>query len=256
MGAPSMGLAELRQLAREFSLDFLELRTVEGTTDLPQLLVQGSLEAPHGTTPPIRLVASNLRLLNAGAADVENFLGYAAVADHFGAPYVRVFGGGAIGQDVTGDELASIRDILAHCRRALKSRGLRCEILLETHFAFSSAQTCRRLNDSFGEPVPILWDSHHTWRRGGETPEEAWNLIGPWVRHIHYKDSRMEPGAKGDGRYVLPGHGEFPSRELMRLLRAQGYAGGLSLEWEKLWHPELPDLRDALADFVEITGRV
>lgn len=136
----------------------------------------------------------------------------------------------------------------------MKSRGFRCEILLETHFAFSSARICRSLNDRLYDPVLILWDSHHTWRRGHEAPDVAWNLLSPWIRHIHYKDSRMYPGSSIDGCYVSPGQGEFPTELLMRELRASDYYYGLSLEWEKFWHPELPDLREVIPAFVRLTA--
>ena len=41
--------------------------------------------------------------------------------------------------------------------------------------------------------------------------------------------------------YVLFGGGEFPADECMRLLEQSGYEGWYSLEWEKMWHPELAD---------------
>jgi sugar phosphate isomerase/epimerase len=44
--------------------------------------------------------------------------------------------------------------------------------------------------------------------------------------------------------YVLFGGGEFPIARFVRLLKDSGYNGWLSLEWEKMWHPELagPDV--------------
>jgi sugar phosphate isomerase/epimerase len=45
---------------------------------------------------------------------------------------------------------------------------------------------------------------------------------------------------------VLPGDGQMPLAELVALLRAQQFAGVISLEWEKLWHPYLPPLRTAM----------
>ena len=38
----------------------------------------------------------------------------------------------------------------------------------------------------------------------------------------------------------------MPLAELVTLLRAEQFDGFISLEWEKLWHPYLPPLRDAL----------
>ena len=45
---------------------------------------------------------------------------------------------------------------------------------------------------------------------------------------------------------MLPGDGQAPLAAIVSLLRAQQFAGSVSLEWEKLWHPYLPPLRTAL----------
>ena len=39
--------------------------------------------------------------------------------------------------------------------------------------------------------------------------------------------------------YVLFRGGEFPAIECMQLLLNDGYTRWHSLEWEKMWHPEL-----------------
>jgi sugar phosphate isomerase/epimerase len=254
MGAPGLSLAGLRELARRFSLDFIELRTVCASTDLPGLLERGALGEAEGDDVPVRLVASDLRLLEAGPGEVEAFLRYAAVAEHLRAPYVRVFGGGNVGQELGEDDLERVAERLDLCREEMSRRGFGAEILMETHFAFSSARMCRALNDRLRVPVSLLWDSHHTWRRSNESPESAWAMIGPWIRHIHYKDSRLRSGSGIDGCYVPPGEGEFPTMALMKHLRANGYSHGLSLEWEKLWHPELPGLDEVLPAFVALTS--
>jgi sugar phosphate isomerase/epimerase len=119
-------------------------------------------------------------------------------------------------------------------------------MLLETHDSFSHPECCQKLNEILREPLGILWDSHHTWKISGESPEETWSKLGSWVKHIHYKDSIEEDALL---HYVLPGTGEFPTTSLLRLLQGKGYDGGFSLEWEKLWHPELPPLRNALEKF-------
>ena len=53
------------------------------------------------------------------------------------------------------------------------------------------------------------------------------------------------PSARHPFTYVLPGEGEFPTGPIMELLGKE-YAGVVSLEWEKLWHPYLPPLDEAL----------
>jgi len=53
-----------------------------------------------------------------------------------------------------------------------------------------------------------------------------------------------QPGPRLPYSYVLPGAGEFPMRALCTAL--SGYDGVLSLEWERLWHPDLPPMDEAL----------
>jgi sugar phosphate isomerase/epimerase len=64
---------------------------------------------------------------------------------------------------------------------------------------------------------------------------------------VHVKDSISVPSARHPFTYVLPGDGEFPMAPLLAALRADSFAGPLSLEWEKMWHPYLAPLDDALA---------
>jgi sugar phosphate isomerase/epimerase len=123
-----------------------------------------------------------------------------------------------------------------------------CEILLETHSAFSAPISCVRLNARLENPVRILWDAHHTWRSAGESPSESWNQIGEWVRHVHFSDSQSREAPTGYD-CVLPGTGEYPVEALRELLWEKHYAYGISLEWERLWHPELGDVREALDQF-------
>jgi sugar phosphate isomerase/epimerase len=46
---------------------------------------------------------------------------------------------------------------------------------------------------------------------------------------------------------VFTGKGEYPFGELSEALRSGGYAGAVSLEWERKWHPTLEPLEEVLA---------
>ena len=249
LGAPEFSLAQCEALAGEFGLDFLELRALEGHTDLPALFEERAAEPVRIA---LRMLGSSLRLTEASSADVEAFYGYAALAHRLHIPYLRVFGGGRVGDGVSAAQLARAAECVERVRGEMRARGWKGEILLETHDAFSIPEACLELNRRISKPLNLLWDSHHTWRFGGETPAETWRKIGPLVRHVHYKDSVAEGRQL---RYVLPGDGEFPHAALFEVLHTHAYLGGVSLEWEKLWHPELPPLRDALESFARIAGR-
>jgi sugar phosphate isomerase/epimerase len=45
---------------------------------------------------------------------------------------------------------------------------------------------------------------------------------------------------------ALLGEGEIPVRQQLEVLRRVGYGGYISFEWEKKWHPELPEAEVAL----------
>jgi sugar phosphate isomerase/epimerase len=49
---------------------------------------------------------------------------------------------------------------------------------------------------------------------------------------------------------VLIGEGDFPARALVALLRENSYQRFISLEWEKRWHPHIPDPEIALPHFI------
>jgi sugar phosphate isomerase/epimerase len=60
------------------------------------------------------------------------------------------------------------------------------------------------------------------------------------------KDSIGKPSARHPFTYVLPGDGEMPLAETLAVLRENNFSGCVSLEWERMWHPYLPPLRNAL----------
>jgi fatty-acyl-CoA synthase len=63
---------------------------------------------------------------------------------------------------------------------------------------------------------------------------------------------RQSASAAGrpDRQLVLLGEGEVPVRDMLRALARRGYAGWVSVEWEKKWHPEIPDPEIALPQHI------
>ena len=54
----------------------------------------------------------------------------------------------------------------------------------------------------------------------------------------------------------MPGEGNIPILPIVRQLLTDGYDGYFSLEWERKWHPELPDIGLALTDFTGLMKEV
>lgn len=245
LGCAELDMKQLGDLAREFGLDFLELRAVKGNLRLPDYFHATPSELTAAGVP-VRVLSTSLRLTAATEDDIQEFLHFGRLANHIKAPYIRIFGGEEWGTEITPELLVRAAKTATRCREVLKEQNSAAELLLETHSGFSSGKICRLLNEKLAEPLAILWDSHHTWKLAGESLEQTWQELGPWVRHIHLKDSVLDPAHKAGYQYVPPGQGRFPTNDLLALLKRVGYRGGVSLEWERLWRPELPEIRLAL----------
>ncbi len=246
LGAPQYSFTQCNDLAVRYGLDFLEVRSLGDSLDMPAYFAENPV--PAGSLP-IRVLGSSLFLTTANDADIEAFCDFMRLAGRLGTPYVRVFGGGDFSEDLDPEKLRHAASVVRRIREKAAAEAWTAEPILEMHDAFSNAERCLRLNALLDAPLFFLWDSHHTWRIGGESSVDTWQAVSPLICHIHYKDSRA---TKEGFDYVLPGEGEFPSQDLFSLLKSQGYAGGVSLEWERKWHPELAPLEEAMPGFAAV----
>ena len=248
LGCPDLTLEQAFELAAKHGLAGIELRALGGTLELPGYFAQTYGRPPALAAKlrgqPVRIVAldTSLKLIGGTAADREKFLAFVPWAEALGVPRLRVFDGGA---KLDAAELARAADTMSWWRELRRKNGWRADLMVETHDSLFTAAAIERFG-AVAPDVRILWDTHHTWKQGGEDPVATWRKIKARVVHVHVKDSVSQPGARHSQTYVLPGNGEFPMAPLLGALRADGYTGPLSLEWEKLWHPGLPSLDDAL----------
>ncbi|MGE4489065.1 MAG: sugar phosphate isomerase/epimerase family protein [Kiritimatiellales bacterium] len=252
LGCHELDLESVCRLADRNDIHFLEIRSLEDCLDLP-----GYLDRTFGEPSKIQSVLDRYNqkiiALNSGFSLTEHteearkdLLLFAKWADALNIPYIRIFGGGTMSEPLSVEGLHTAVDTLNWWQDLRAQNEWTTNLALETHDGFSSGKRCRQLQDAVGFMPPIIWDTHHTWKAGCESAEETWRQIGPHIKHVHIKDSISVPSARHPYTYVLPGQGEFPARETLALLQENGYAGVVSLEWERKWHPYLPDLDTAL----------
>jgi sugar phosphate isomerase/epimerase len=225
---------------------------VDGRIDLPQWAVDtgwpplraAALFVKHQIH--FRVAGSSFKLVGNDEKSRDEMVAFCQWADSWGATYIRAFGGGTWGKPLTDTDYNQAAHTVAWWYRERKRHGWQTELLLETHDGFSASTPCRNLMARLTEPIGIIWDSHHTWRLGGESPLESWSQLSRWIRHVHVKDSIGKPSARHPFTYVLPGDGEMPLGQVVEILNEHQFTGAVSLEWERLWHPYLPPLREAL----------
>ena len=248
LGCPERSLDELLVLAETHGLDAVELRALGGTVDLAAYLAAhygapAALAARLARTP-VRVAGFNAGLKLAAPSEAERaqLVALAPWAEAAGVPWLRVFDGPVLdGADGLTRAVATLRWWEDLRRR----QGWRVRLMVETHDTLVTGEAVRRLLAA-APGTAILWDAHHTWRKGGEDPLATWAAIRADVVHVHVKDSVPVPSARHPFTYVLPGDGGFPMGPLRARLGADGFGGCVSLEWELLWHPYLPPLEEAL----------
>ncbi|MBL9218935.1 MAG: sugar phosphate isomerase/epimerase [Opitutaceae bacterium] len=247
LGCPDFTLEQSMALAEKHQLAAIELRALGGTLDVPAYLAQTygtpAQLAARMADAPVRIVAldTSLRLVGNTPADREAFLRFVPWAEALGVKWLRVIDGG---RAAGADEIASAVATMRWWRELRGKNGWRTDIMIETHDMLVTAPAIRRFLAAVPDAA-MLWDTHNTWKRGGEDPLAVWRIIKTHVVHIHVKDSISRPSEKYPFTYVLPGTGEFPMAPLRAVLRSE-YQGPVSLEWEKVWHPYLQPLDDAL----------
>lgn len=250
LGCPELDLDGAIALAARHGLHSLELRTLNSTTDLPAWFAAhyGSPAglAAHLKQRHVKVCAMDTSFKLVGHDDIDRSMLelYVKWADEADVPWLRVFDGGKSGD---ADEAAEAAETLAWWRAHRIKNNWAVDLMVETHDAFLDAERLHRFINKVPQ-VSILWDSHHTWKKGGEAPAETWKAVRNHVVHMHVKDSVSTPTPSGSHpyTYVLPGDGEYPMEELRTALKLDGYNGTLSLEWERMWHPYLPELDKAL----------
>ena len=125
------------------------------------------------------------------------------------------------------------------------------DVYLEIHGQFNTTEALAPILQAMKDTsnFGILWDIEHSDRAYGDAVEPFYELIRPFIRHVHIKDC-VRPTETTPLRLCMIGEGEIPIPRLIGWLKRDGYQGYLSLEWEKKWVPELPDAETAFPIFV------
>lgn len=252
ISCPDYSLVEVARAVDDYGYDAVELYALAGkrltaerlTDELP------AIKRDLGRVP-IACINSWATLSDPAAAaraeQEERIVRTMELAAELGCPLVKSFGG----ELPSGWAEPAVFDYMAGSigRVVARGRELGVALVVETHDGFCSArrlaELLRRVDDDF---FGALWDVHHPYRVGESVPETD-ALIGARVRHAHVKDA-VRDGA--GWRFTLPGDGELPVEQMLSRLRARSYDGFVSVDWEKMRHPEIEGPEVALPRFASV----
>jgi sugar phosphate isomerase/epimerase len=260
LGCPSWDLDTVCSKGKEYGFDGVDFRGLADTLDVTTLpeFSTGVAETRRRIEDAgleVSAISSSIQVCNAEKRDdnLEEARRTIVTARGLGCSNVRVFGGGDVKS--AGKEAAA--KVGCECMEQILQLDGAGDLhwLFETHDNWVRAADCKLLLDSISNPAfGALWDMGHTYRVGGEAPNETYDAIGPRIGYTHIKDAvhdaKHEQAMKDGWRYVVPGEGELPLAESIGILKANGWDGWLQFEHEKRWHPELREPEDIFPKFV------
>jgi sugar phosphate isomerase/epimerase len=256
LACPDWSMHQIVSIANSAGYDGIELRFVENEDSLWKLRdfrgagLESTKRILEDGELAISCVDTSCRFHSPDRTDrahwIEEGLRMAALAAELGAPGIRVFGD----KIQPGSDRDSTRKWIGDSVRELQQRiaPTKVQVWLETHGDFASARETNAILTVAGTPgTGVIWDPANCWLESKEAPQQGAAEMCNAIRHVHVKDLRQDPNG---WEPVLNGEGSFPLHDLYSALKQIGFKEFISYEWEKKWHPEIPDASIALPHFV------
>ena len=257
LGCPAWTFSQVLQHAAANRFDGIEIRGIKGDLDLPNNplfstsnIAQTKREIADSDSKIVNLgSSSNLHFIDAKKrqSNLDDAKKYIELAHQLACPFIRVFPND-LPKDQ--DEKATV-DTIIKCLIELgdfaKNSGVK--VLLESHGkVIKSDMLLHIMQEANHANVGLVWDFFNMWSITTETPAQMYNQLKKYIFHTHIKDAVLTESGE---TYTLLGEGNAPVKEALHALKAGGYAGYYSFEWEKLWHPEIQEPEIALPHYAK-----
>jgi sugar phosphate isomerase/epimerase len=182
------------------------------------------------------------------AEAVAEAIRHIEIAEKVGASFVRVFGGNA----PEGEPREKWVKIVAESLRTIGAAAAKKKVIvaLETHDSWRKSTEIMPIIKMVNmDNVRIVWDLAHPFT-AGESMEDSAAAFAGYAVHVHIKDHTA------DNKLVLLGQGIIPLDRAFVALKKMKYDGYVSLEWEKMWHPEIEDPEVAFPQAISYMRRL
>jgi sugar phosphate isomerase/epimerase len=244
LGCPGWSLDQVIATARDLGYEGVEMRLLDGEVIPPNLAAGERQRVKRSFAAagiPIVCLDTSARFTSPDPQErrkqEQDVREYLQLANEWEAPIIRVFGGHLTDGVTEAMGIEYLSESLNNLSPDADRAGV--TIALETHDAFSAGRLVAEVMARVpSRHVAPLWDTHHPYRMG-ESVQQTWDYIGERMVHTHVKDAQRKPD--GSWQLVLLGEGEVPVKEALKTWAAQGYHDYVCVEWEKKWHPEIPD---------------
>jgi sugar phosphate isomerase/epimerase len=105
-----------------------------------------------------------------------------------------------------------------------------------------------------GELLGSCADVGH-WRREGLDQLECLKKLDGRVISLHFKD--IAPKIEGEEQHdVIWGTGILDVKEMLKILKKQGFKGVFSIEYEYNWDNSVPDIKKSIEYFNQVSDEI
>ena len=230
--SPDLG-EQLSVLGSE-NIHFLDLRGAWGTnvldfTDQQIATIKQALADQHVGVAAIGSPIGKVAIDSPFSETLQSFERALEIAQSLQTSFIRIFSFYPPAQAAGQGDTVAWRDETLRCVRELTSRASAAHITLlhenEKGIYGDTIAHCVDLLESIDDPhFQAVFDPAN-FIQCQQTPyPDAYEALRPWLRYVHVKDAHF------DGSVVAAGEGESRWPDLLRRLRADGYAGFFSLE--------------------------
>ncbi len=255
LGCPDWDFMKILTSARDLGYQAIEIRGIEGimrAEEIPYFKPENeqktkTLLKEYGVE--ICGYGSSVKFHdpNTYDANIEEGKQAILVCQRMGIPNMRVFGDRFHDYDHTD---VINRAIKGFTELVLFAADKNVNVVHEIHGDFNTLEAVMPVVEALGgyKNFGFIWDIVHSDKIYGDNYAVFYEKIKPYIKHVHIKDHLRN---NGDFKLCLTGEGDVPIAQIIERLKADGYNGYYSFEWEKKWHPELPDPEVAFPQFID-----
>ena len=241
MATPELDISSQAAVARAYNFDGVDLRIIEkGRGEIPPDLTQkqaNEILAQFADIEISSLMCYNKNISSGHEEMVESILNGIRIAKLLKTPLIRIFTG-CIDTEENMDAL------VAALKAVLERDDSNIKIGMQNHVSHISALKAIEACERVGSPrVGIILSPDQSVARN----EDYVPLLPRAAKHtfqLYVADKNP------DNSFVLIGTGVIDNARNLRVLRENGFDGYVTLKWEKVWIPELPDYPEGMRSFM------
>ena len=243
LGCPDWTLEQIAEGAAQCGYDGVELRVADDGIHLapgaaPEAVTRAAEAFAAAGVPVISLAgyasfsSPDAEVVRANQDLARRLIG---LAERLGARWVRIYGGAVKAPDSPDAAAGRIAAALKPLADEAAARGV--ALAAETHDSWCDGAKLMEIVGRVASPgLGVVYDVYNTFAATGEW-RRTYEQVKQHVCYWHVKDGYR--AADGSGQHIFLGAGDLPIHDILARLKADGFDGFLSFEWEKRWCPHL-----------------